>query len=176
MSQQERSDHLTRRCRRLAGLMGTVQRHGFVLLGTMLVLAAGCTPRPAVSVTSESEDHPLADGVGDPSDMGEPSGHPTVTDRSGSQESELDVWVTFTGKDWDRVWTIADMEWATDTVIAILLKYKPEAETYFATLPGWATQGIPWRARIRMEIGLHRMAGDNDIHFSEWWLARNRWH
>jgi hypothetical protein len=96
-------------------------------------------------------------------------------DRSGSEESDLDVWVTFTGKEWNRVWANWITGRATKIVIARLREYKTEPETYFATLPRRATQWLPWRARITLEIGFHRLIGDNDIHFSEWWMSKDRW-
>ena len=43
-----------------------------------------------------------------------------VTSRSGRGESQLDVWITFTGNDWNNVWFDGVTGWATDKVIAEL--------------------------------------------------------
>jgi hypothetical protein len=150
-------------------------RPALVLFGLTLIATGACTPGSAPPLTPEFDGTTSDETAGEQPEAGQLSGGLTVLDRSGSVESRLDVWITFTGKDWERVWTPAGLEQATDTVIAVLGKYEANPETYFATLPARATQRLPWRTRIKLEISLHRMAGDNDIHFSEWWLNKSRW-
>lgn len=150
-------------------------RSAFVLSGLTLIAIGNCTPGSAPPLAPEFIDATGDGSGGELPQAGRPAGGFAVLDRSGSAESRLDVWVTFSADEWEQVRTPAGLERATDAVIAILSKYEESPETYFATLPDWATRRIPWRTRIKLEIGLHRMANDHDIHFSQWWLTKSRW-
>ena len=127
----------------------------------------GCAPIPTSLWGLDLGSLLNVNGAGGGSDA--PFEAPGVAYRSGSDESELDVWVTFTDTAWDRV--RGDPMWATDTVIAILGQYVDVPQAYFATLPSWATMRTSWRSRIDVEIRLHCLVGDNDMHFSQWWIS-----
>jgi hypothetical protein len=145
------------------------------LLGMMLMAAGACAPGSTHCLTPGVREDASDEPGREQSNVDKPASGEGVVDRSGAEESELDVWITFTGKDWDDVWNDWLTGRTTDTVIARLRKYKVEPETYFATLPKCPTRCLPWRTRIKIEIGLHRIIGDNDIHFSEWWISKDRW-
>jgi hypothetical protein len=100
------------------------------------------------------------------------------TSKTGPGESTLDVWIKFDGVDW---WAVRANAVSTlpnfyiDKVIGELKKVKSKPETYFATKPGWATSGIPFRVRIDLETRAHIADRDDEMHFSEWWFAKNLW-
>ncbi len=151
-----------------------MSRRALVLFGVLLLTGEGCATAPP---SLQRRNVGTQEGVYSPRKqqplLGQRSVRRQIFDRSGSGESDLDVWITFTGKAWEAVRT--DPDWATDVVIARLRRYKSKPEAYFATQPAWATRWLPWRSRIKFEIGCHRLIGDNDIHFSEWWISRDRW-
>lgn len=151
----------------------TTSRGGLVVLMPILILAEACAPGARHGLFQGNSGPICAHSVYQQSGVEGPAGE--VVDRSGADESELDVWVTFAGENWNDVWSDWLTERATEAVIARLRKYKAEPETYFARLPRGATRWIPWHARIKMEIALHRLIGDNDIHFSEWWISKDWW-
>ena len=148
-------------------------RNAFGLAFVLLLSAVACAPVAVNGVAPADSEAVAADSAGSQPEVD--TGGGGILDRSGPGESDLDVWVTFLGSDWDAVQGDWLTERATDAVIERLSKYHPQPETYFATLPAWATQTLPWRTRIKIEIALHRMIGDNDIHFSEWWLTKTQW-